>query len=464
MLDVDPGPASAGLHGAPLQGADQPGPDPQTLQHVVHGQHPDQPGSGLRSQVDRAHPGESAVAPERPPPARPRPRTRPASPPPRRRRCSGPPDQSRSARSDGSRSRTVSRSFMSDSRYGVDRDPLRDHRGRRDRGGHRRPPGPGGPCRWCWSPAASTSPTLRERGLRLRTPEEDVTVLPVPAVCRPERADADRPTTCWCWPPRPSRPWRAGRVGRRPGHSDGQGTAGEQLPIFVADQRRGGRGRWPPLLPPGLRGLRLDVGRAPDPGRGDHRRDSAHGHAALGRVPRPARRPMISDCWRRRPRTGGPPASSALLPADVMAVEVPQADQQRRQRVPGPARPATAGMRPAGRAAEAEARAVLDAAGIVYTTDEDEAAARADGFTVQPVPGVPEFARRVDLAVADPRHRQRRDRLPQRRDRPDRRTGRSRGADQRPAGLTWSARPPRQRGPARRYERRRVGRARGLGQ
>ena len=42
------------------------------------------------------------------------------------------------------------------------------------------------------------------------------------------------------------------------------------------------------------------------------------------------------------------------------------------------------------RQAEAEARAVLDAAGIAVTADEDEAAARAAGFTMRPVPGVPD--------------------------------------------------------------------------
>jgi 2-dehydropantoate 2-reductase len=40
-------------------------------------------------------------------------------------------------------------------------------------------------------------------------------------------------------------------------------------------------------------------------------------------------------------------------------------------------------------AAEAEARAVLDAAGIAYTSDADESAARAAGFTMHEVPGVP---------------------------------------------------------------------------
>jgi 2-dehydropantoate 2-reductase len=39
------------------------------------------------------------------------------------------------------------------------------------------------------------------------------------------------------------------------------------------------------------------------------------------------------------------------------------------------------------RAAEAEGRVVLDAAGIAYTSDADEAAARADSFEVRPIPG-----------------------------------------------------------------------------
>ena len=43
------------------------------------------------------------------------------------------------------------------------------------------------------------------------------------------------------------------------------------------------------------------------------------------------------------------------------------------------------------RAAEAEGRRVLDAAGIGYTSDEEEAAARADSFDVKPVPGLEEI-------------------------------------------------------------------------
>jgi len=40
--------------------------------------------------------------------------------------------------------------------------------------------------------------------------------------------------------------------------------------------------------------------------------------------------------------------------------------------------------------AEAEARRVLDAAGIPYVSDAEETAARAVGFTIKPVPGVSE--------------------------------------------------------------------------
>ena len=46
--------------------------------------------------------------------------------------------------------------------------------------------------------------------------------------------------------------------------------------------------------------------------------------------------------------------------------------------------------RPLSAAAGQEARTVLAAAGITVTSDEDEAATRADGFTVRPVPGEPE--------------------------------------------------------------------------
>jgi 2-dehydropantoate 2-reductase len=47
------------------------------------------------------------------------------------------------------------------------------------------------------------------------------------------------------------------------------------------------------------------------------------------------------------------------------------------------------GVRPLVQAAETEARTVLDTAGIEYIGDAEESRARAAGFTMQPVPGVP---------------------------------------------------------------------------
>jgi 2-dehydropantoate 2-reductase len=44
--------------------------------------------------------------------------------------------------------------------------------------------------------------------------------------------------------------------------------------------------------------------------------------------------------------------------------------------------------RPLAADADAEARSVLDAAGIGYISDAEETAARAAGFTMKPVPGV----------------------------------------------------------------------------
>jgi 2-dehydropantoate 2-reductase len=47
--------------------------------------------------------------------------------------------------------------------------------------------------------------------------------------------------------------------------------------------------------------------------------------------------------------------------------------------------------RPLVAEAESEARRVLDAAGITYTSEEEESSARAAGFTMKPVAGVAEF-------------------------------------------------------------------------
>ena len=47
--------------------------------------------------------------------------------------------------------------------------------------------------------------------------------------------------------------------------------------------------------------------------------------------------------------------------------------------------------RPLAAGAEAEARHVLDRAGIGYISESEETAARAAGLTMRPVPGVPSF-------------------------------------------------------------------------
>jgi 2-dehydropantoate 2-reductase len=47
--------------------------------------------------------------------------------------------------------------------------------------------------------------------------------------------------------------------------------------------------------------------------------------------------------------------------------------------------------RPLAAGAEAEARRVLDEAGIGYISESEETAARAAGFTMRPVPGIPSF-------------------------------------------------------------------------
>ena len=101
----------------------------------------------------------------------------------------------------------------------------------------------------------TTSRPCVHQGLRMRTPEEDLT-LPVRVGAGPASCPCS-PRTCWCWPPRPTRHRRAGRVGDAP-VADG-GTAGERLPIILATNGVAAEDmalRYFALL----RGLRLDVG------------------------------------------------------------------------------------------------------------------------------------------------------------------------------------------------------------
>jgi 2-dehydropantoate 2-reductase len=223
--------------------------------------------------------------------------------------------------------------------------------------------------------------TLRETGLRLRTPEEDVT-LPVPAVSGPDevwlRADdilvlatktqqAADALLSWADVP-----------------VAGGGTAGERLPILLATNGVASEDlalryfarvygvcvwMWTAHLVPGeivLEGVPVTgvfhIGRVPA---GDGPDELLH---------------RVGEEWNRA-------RLKTVLPDDVMPWKYRKLltntgnafqallDQPK-------------GMGRLVRAAEAEGRAVLDAAGIGYTADEEEAGARADSFEVRPVPGM----------------------------------------------------------------------------
>jgi 2-dehydropantoate 2-reductase len=228
---------------------------------------------------------------------------------------------------------------------------------------------------------------LQEHGLRLRTPEEDV-VLPVTAVAGPDDMNL-RPddvlvlATKTHQAPDALATWADVEVA-------GGGTAGEQLPILTAlngvvseDLALRYFARvygvcvwmWAAHLTPGeviLEGV------------------PASGVFHVGRVP--ARSADDADAgFLDQLRSDWTPARlTTVLPPDVMAWKyrkllsnVGNAIQALLGRQPG--------VGELVRAAEAEGRSVLDAAGIDYTSDEEEAAARAKSFTVKPVPGLPEF-------------------------------------------------------------------------
>jgi 2-dehydropantoate 2-reductase len=221
--------------------------------------------------------------------------------------------------------------------------------------------------------------SLQSSGLRMRTPEEDL-VLPVPAVAGPgelrlqpddvlvlatKTQQALGPLVEWADVP-----------------VAGGGTAGEQLPIVLATNGVAAEDMalryfervygacvwmWAAHLTPGevlLEGV------------------PRTGVFHIGHVPAAPAPPVLEqlrDDWTAA-------RMRVVLPADVM----PWKYRKLLSNV-GNAFQALLG-RPSGmgrlvRAAEAEGRAVLDAAGIAYTSDADEAAARADSFEVRPVPG-----------------------------------------------------------------------------
>jgi len=228
---------------------------------------------------------------------------------------------------------------------------------------------------------------LREHGLRLRTPDEDVTH-PVLGIGGPEEIElngddililatkthqANEALATWADAPvyQNARPI---------------GTAGERLPIFIAlngvaaeamahryFRRVYGICVWMPVVH-----LR--------PGEVIIRSTPQSGMLHIGRVPA-----NDHDQTLQQVATDLVAANFDVpLPEDVMSWKyrklisnignVFQALVARN----GDWRPLVAD-------AEAEARRVLDAAGIAYIGEEEEAAARAAGFTLKPVAGVDEF-------------------------------------------------------------------------
>ncbi len=222
---------------------------------------------------------------------------------------------------------------------------------------------------------------LRNQGLRMRTPDEDVT-LPVPVVAGPRELSLQADdvlvlATKTQQAPAALAEWADAPV------TDG-GTAGERLPIILATNGVAAEDMalryfarvygacvwmWAAHLTPGEVVLE-----------GVPRTGVFH----IGRVPAGS---GTDDEVAERVREDWSAARMRVaLPADVM----PWKYRKLLSNV-GNAFQALLGQ-PKGmgrlvRAAEAEGRAVLDAAGIAYTSDADEAAARADSFETRPVPG-----------------------------------------------------------------------------
>jgi 2-dehydropantoate 2-reductase len=229
---------------------------------------------------------------------------------------------------------------------------------------------------------------LQESGLRLRTPDEDVTV-PVQAVGGPEELQL-RPDDVLVVATKTQQAgdalvtWSDAAV-----HEGGRevGTAGERLPILMAlngvaseamalryFSRVYGVCVWMPAvhLVPGEVIVRasptsgmLHVGRVPS-------RLDERDRRLLGQV---------REDWSAA-------RFDVPLPDNVMPWKyrklISNLGNVFQALVHG-----NGDTGPIAARAEAEARAVLDAAGIAYTSDADERAARAAGFTMHEVPGVP---------------------------------------------------------------------------
>jgi 2-dehydropantoate 2-reductase len=230
---------------------------------------------------------------------------------------------------------------------------------------------------------------LRESGLRLRTPDEDVTQL-ISAIVGPEEIELDLGdililATKTHHVNEALVTWTDVSVQQ---NGSPIGTAGERLPIFTAlngvaaetlahryFRRVYGVCVWMPVV-------------HLLPGEVIIRSTPSSGMLHIGRVPVAH---DDHDQTLRQVASDLEAANFAVpLPDDVM----PWKYRKLISNI-GNVFQALAGRngdwRPLAADAEAEARQVLDAAGIAYTSDAEEAAARAAGFTVKAVPGVPGF-------------------------------------------------------------------------
>jgi 2-dehydropantoate 2-reductase len=229
---------------------------------------------------------------------------------------------------------------------------------------------------------------LRERGLRLRTPDEDLTQH-LSAIGQPEQIQLDRDDILIL----ATKTQQANEVLIRwtdaPVHHNGAavGTAGEQLPIFVAlngvvgetfahryFRRVFGVCVWMPVV-------------HLVPGEVIIRSTPQSGMLHIGPVPMTAK---DHDQVLRQVAADLSAANFDVpLPDDVMAWKYRKLISNIRnvfQALVG----RNGDWRPLAAEADGEARSVLDAAGIGYISEAEETAARAAGFTIKPVPGVAE--------------------------------------------------------------------------